>query len=375
MMPSVFTPSFLPGTVNSDDTGNLTLALQERQLLERKARLMEEAKAARAQAQGLQQGQVASGGPGFTPIYVAAPRQAAFLPLVNQIASGMQQKLLDEDTSAHEKTVSAAALQHLKSKPAEDADESTKLAWAQQGSQIPGLKPVMDAYQSDRLIKEPDRVEARAERVQTRADAIAEARRKQADELQYRRDRDEEANQLRRDIAAAVAARGGGEKASDYQIIQDPASGTVYRVGKRPGAPAEKVEGVTGTTGADVRKDTNESRDAIERSQLAISEAPRAKELLAQGSSSGLRADVRRLGSYAAPSIFSGKAAEADEALKPIADTYLKSVPRFSGPTSDGDRKDYAAAAGQLANTNNPPNVRAAALDEVVRLHKKSIAQ
>jgi hypothetical protein len=122
-------------------------------------------------------------------------------------------------------------------------------------------------------------------------------------------------------------------------------------------------------------KDALETRDAIERSQLAISEAPRAKELLNQGSSSGLRADIRKAGAYVAPSFFGGKAMQADKALEVLSDTYLKSVPRFSGPTSDGDRIDYAKAAGALANTNNPPDVRAAALDEVVRLHSKSLAQ
>ena len=99
------------------------------------------------------------------------------------------------------------------------------------------------------------------------------------------------------------------------------------------------------------------------------------KELLAQGSSSGLRADIRKAGSYIAPSLFGGTAQEADEALKPLSDKYLKSVPRFEGPQSDKDVATYAAAAGQLANTNLPPHVRAAALGEVVRLHAKSLAQ
>src|SRR4030095_2225445 len=142
----VFDTSFLPGTVNADESGNIPLAIQERQLLERKARLLEEAKAARAQAQEQLTGRTVSGGPGFTPIYVPAPKQAAFLPIANQISTQYQQRLLDDQASTLAKTVSAAALQHLKTRPADDADENTKLTWAQEGSQIPTLKPTMDAY-------------------------------------------------------------------------------------------------------------------------------------------------------------------------------------------------------------------------------------
>ncbi|MDM0002212.1 hypothetical protein QTI24_26645 [Variovorax sp. J22P240] len=136
--------------------GNIALDLQARRLAARKQALVDQAKQAQALNQSLQ-GQTISGGPKFTDIYVPAPKLAGFLPIAQQAVQQYQQKLLDEDTSAYDKTMSAAAIQHLKSKPSEDADENTKLAWAQTGSQLPVLKSVMDAYIEDQIVKQPGR--------------------------------------------------------------------------------------------------------------------------------------------------------------------------------------------------------------------------
>jgi hypothetical protein len=62
--------------------------------------------------------------------------------------------------------------------------------------------------------------------------------------------------------------------------------------------------------------------------------------------------------------------AVAGAQLGPIADLALKLVPRFEGPQSDKDTQSYKEAAGSLANTSLPVNIRQAAAKEVVRLLK-----
>jgi hypothetical protein len=56
--------------------------------------------------------------------------------------------------------------------------------------------------------------------------------------------------------------------------------------------------------------------------------------------------------------------------LQPIANMALMMVPRFEGPQSDKDTQTYKEAAGQLANTNLPTEVRRQAGLEVLRLMK-----
>ncbi len=56
--------------------------------------------------------------------------------------------------------------------------------------------------------------------------------------------------------------------------------------------------------------------------------------------------------------------------LKPIADMTLKMVPRFEGPQSDKDTQSYKEAAGQLADSTLPTDIRKAAGKTVLRLMK-----
>ncbi len=57
--------------------------------------------------------------------------------------------------------------------------------------------------------------------------------------------------------------------------------------------------------------------------------------------------------------------------LKPIADIVLKMVPRFEGPQSDKDTQSYKEAAGQIADSSLPNNIRKAAGKELVRIMNK----
>jgi hypothetical protein len=68
-----------------------------------------------------------------------------------------------------------------------------------------------------------------------------------------------------------------------------------------------------------------------------------------------------------------GKATSGDIAagkLAPIADLALKMVPRFEGPQSNADTTSYKQAAGQLADTTLPTEIRKEAGKEVLRLMK-----
>jgi hypothetical protein len=68
-----------------------------------------------------------------------------------------------------------------------------------------------------------------------------------------------------------------------------------------------------------------------------------------------------------------GRATEGDIAagkLQPIADLALKMVPRFEGPQSNADTTSYKQAAGQLADTTLPTEIRKQAGREVLRIMK-----
>ena len=68
---------------------------------------------------------------------------------------------------------------------------------------------------------------------------------------------------------------------------------------------------------------------------------------------------------------FGGKAmpgAIAAGKIAPIADLALKVVPRFEGPQSNADTKSYKEAAGQLADSSLPREIRKEAGKVVLRL-------
>jgi hypothetical protein len=48
----------------------------------------------------------------------------------------------------------------------------------------------------------------------------------------------------------------------------------------------------------------------------------------------------------------------------------LKMVPRFEGPQSDADTRSYNEAAGQLADSSLPTDIRKAAGREILRIMK-----
>jgi hypothetical protein len=111
----------------------------------------------------------------------------------------------------------------------------------------------------------------------------------------------------------------------------------------------------------------NLSRD-IERTTNELAEITKDGGLIDQstGSYAGKAIDVgaRIFGKATSGDIAAGK-------LAPISDMVLKMVPRFEGPQSDKDTKSYKEAAGQLADTTLPREIRKAAGKEILRLMRE----
>lgn len=61
--------------------------------------------------------------------------------------------------------------------------------------------------------------------------------------------------------------------------------------------------------------------------------------------------------------------------LKPVADLLLKMVPRFEGPQSNADTRSYNEAAGQIADSSLPREIRKEAGKTVLRLMKERKGQ
>ena len=309
------------------------------------------------------------------------PTAALATPLIATLGNEFAQHRFDADQSGYNRLQQAAAQDHMSKRPADDALDSDKLKWANEGMSIPSLAPIMKSYISNQIVQGETRKEARAARKEDLEVRTAEARRKQKEDLEYKRDRDAQQEQLRRDLAAdsndlrrtlTAAIHGGGaggDKASNYQIVQDN-DGNITRVNKLTGEALPV--GAGGKTSAATQKDALETRGQIERSTAAINSAPQVSKLIDQSTGSGIGAGVDAAGrviGYATPG------AKAIKQLEPLADVYLKSVPRFEGPQSDKDTASYKAAAGNLADPNLPRGERQAALKIVVQLHQKAVEQ
>jgi hypothetical protein len=81
---------------------------------------------------------------------------------------------------------------------------------------------------------------------------------------------------------------------------------------------------------------------------------------------------------FDASAAFFGQSTEgaiAGAQLAPIADMVLKMVPRFEGPQSNKDVDSYLAAAGKLADTGLPNDVRKGAAEIILKLMKERKGQ
>jgi len=348
--------------------GNTSAILQQYRLRDREADLKERMKAAREKI--APQGQMVSG-------YYVPPSTAQMLtPLVEQLSLAMEKKGLDADLTGYDKYEMQAVKRHMAGKPADDAPQAAKLAWAQQGAQIPALRSLMADYTKDQLVDEPERVAVRADRKEARAQTIAESQRKQQEDLAYKRERDEQNDQLRRDLAAdsndlrrtlAAAVRangggGGGDKASNYQIVQD-AQGSAFRVNKLTGevSPLGAIGRETASLTADRTKQGENKTNAAK----ALEDLNEAETLLktATGSKAGSLRDT-----IAGAAGFSTEGAKAAAALETVSNGIVANIPRMAGQVSDADLAFLKKQGGDLANKELPTETRLAALKQVRRI-------
>jgi hypothetical protein len=153
---------------------------------------------------------------------------------------------------------------------------------------------------------------------------------------------------------------------SNQQVSED---GTVTNFNKF-GEVIGTVKGV-GKPSAQFTKTKEQTKRLNTDLNLAITELENATKdggLIDQSTGSGLgkAMDVTR----AFVTGGAGTGAIAGAKLGPIADLALKMVPRFEGPQSDKDTQSYKEAAGQLANTAIPNEIRKQAGRTVLRLMK-----
>lgn len=122
----------------------------------------------------------------------------------------------------------------------------------------------------------------------------------------------------------------------------------------RPSALSEKTATQKVQLGKDINQAIFELKDAAKTGGLIDQST---------GSGAGRLYDIGAGFFGSAP-----KGAIATGQLAPIADLVLKMVPRFEGPQSDKDTQSYKAAAGQLADSSLPTEIRKAAANEIIRL-------
>lgn len=368
--------SILDGLFAPDNTqlpasfGNEALMRQQAQLRDREADLKEAAKAARNAAPP--QGQMISG------IYVKPSLGQQLTPIANQISQAIQKRGLDADQTGYDAVEANAVQQHMAQQPPDTAPVQAKLAWAQKGAQIPALRSTMTDYAKDLLVNEPERIANRADKKDARSQTIAEAQRKQQDDLDYKRDRDAQTDQQRRDLADqnhqfALALKGmggggggGGDKASNYQIVQD-AQGNAFRVNKLT-SETTPLGGI-GREAASITKERQGQGDQIANAQKGLDLVGEARTLLPQatGSAAGSLRDT-----IAGAAGISTDGAKAAARLDSIAATLASQVPRLGGSTSDADLKFYKEQVGNLGDRSKPVATRMAALQQVEKAFKRA---
>jgi len=368
--------SILDGLFAPDDSqlpasfGNEALMRRQAQLRDREADLKEAAKAARNAAPP--QGQMVSG------IYVKPSLAQQLTPVAQQIAQAIQKKGLEADQTGYDAVEASAVQQHMSKQPPDSAPIQAKLAWAQKGAQIPALRSLMTDYAKDLVVNEPERIANRTDKKEARAQAIAEAQRKQQEDLEYKRDRDASNDQLRRDLAgdsndlkltlaAAIKSQGGGgDKASNYQIIQD-AQGNAVRVNKLTGE--QFPLGGIGREAAGITKERQEQGEKVSNAKKALTDLDEAERLLpmATGSAAGSLRDT-----IAGAAGISTDGAKAAARLDQIASTLAGQVPRLGGATSDKDLVFYKEQVGNLGDRSKPVGVRMAALKQVRKFMERA---
>jgi hypothetical protein len=167
------------------------------------------------------------------------------------------------------------------------------------------------------------------------------------------------------EIMKALSA-GGGDDTKGIPITND--RGDVIIVNPKTGQQIGDTLTGAGKQGGTFAKAQASRANAIRDMDAAI---PELKALIEPGSILD-KSTASGAGALADSAMaFFGKStegAQAAAALKPIADRFLKMVPRFEGPQSDKDVVSYKTAAADLANETLPVATRRAAAKTLLRL-------
>lgn len=364
--------SILDGLFAPDDTslpasyGNEALIRRQAQLRDREATLKEAAKAAREAAPP--QGTMVSG------YYVKPSLGQQLTPIAQQIAQAIQKKGLEADQTGYDAVEASAVQQHMAQRPPDNAPLQSKVAWAQKGAQIPALRSLMTDYAKDLLVNEPDRIVNRADKKDAQAAALAAKKealqaqiedRQQArsDQLARQREHDET---LRAMKSMSGGGGSGGDKASNYQIVQD-AQGNAVRVNKLTGE--QFPLGGIGREAAGITKERQDQGEKVSNAKKALTDLDEAERLLpiATGSAAGSLRDT--IAGAAGISTDGGKAAAR---LDQIASTLAGQVPRLGGATSDKDLAFYKEQVGNLGDRSKPVGTRLAALKQVRKFMERA---
>jgi hypothetical protein len=369
------------GLVTPDDleatNGNEALLAEQAQQARRRAALIEQAKASRQAIGNPAQPQMVTG----RGLLVPPSKLQAFLPVIQQALTGLEQRALDQDATALDQRVAAAARQHWQSKPPEGAPQEAVLRWIDAGSRIPGMAQIMDKVAQDTLIAAPERQAQRQFRSDESAANRALREEQQRREIEYRQERDadrladkEKDRDLRATLAAAVRKHSGGGggkssgefKASDFVTSKDD-QGNVVIINKltREVHPV----GAVGASAAAVTKEKIDQGEKRANASKALQDLDEAEKLLplATGSKVGSIRDSI----YGAMGV-SSDGARAAAALEPIANAIVSSIPRMAGQVSDADLKFLQKQGGDLANKELPAATRLAALRQVRRIMERT---
>jgi hypothetical protein len=354
---------------------NESLLRRQAQLRDREADLKEQMKEARSR--NAPQGQMIGNG-GFQH-FVAPHWTQQVSPIAAQIAGEVQKRALLADQTGYDRIEMEDARKHMASMPRDEEPTQTKLEWARKGAEIPALRSLMTDYAKDQLVAAPERQAQREARKDLATQSQAEKAAAQARELEYRREKDAQSEQLRRDLAkdsndlratlahAVRAAGGGGDKASNYQIIQD-AQGNASRVNKLTGEVTPL--GGIGRQDSAITKKEQEAASSQGASADALGDIADAKKLLPNATGSGVGAAVDMLYRGVGKT---NEGMKANRQLKVISGRLTASVPRFEGPQSDKDVLAYKEQAADVGNENLTTAERLEALKQVELMHKRVI--
>jgi len=184
---------------------------------------------------------------------------------------------------------------------------------------------------------------------------------------------EEEAQDIRIAQASRPPAPPKEDKPDPRTVVafrETDAAGNVTLINKfgeiiTPSAPVKGKPSATFEKTTAQRKQLNLDLD---RAIVELTNATKKDGLIDQSTGSGA-GRLRDIGAGFFGQATSG--AIAGGKIAPIADLVLKMVPRFEGPQSDKDTTSYKEAAGQLANTTLPNEIRKQAGLEILRLMKE----